>query len=267
VLCAGCGKPLTNGSKRGRPTSYHDTTWRQRAHRARQATRHDSALSTLASLEAATSALRHALITNKDTAEAYGRTIAAAAKLTEQLEPATLTTASAPPTTNAVTESVTISRATFDTESASTTPDASISDVGRAVPDQPESGTHNGSPARVTKTIDMGDSIGPGWTLGQYEGDADASIWRIHHKGQVVGTVCRSYELATNTRGSESRTSRFLQVPTTTRFAASRRSDRLWRTRDSAPVTAPPQLSQCALRPPITNDRRRLSRVRVQTLP
>ncbi len=48
---------MNTGSGRGRPARYHNATCRQRARRARIATNHHAALTTLAALETATSAL------------------------------------------------------------------------------------------------------------------------------------------------------------------------------------------------------------------
>jgi hypothetical protein len=210
MLCTGCGMPITSVPKRGRPARYHDATCRQRAHRARRATQHEAAFDTLAQVEGAATELRHALTANRDTAAAYGRIVQATAKLAQQLE-----------------HDVPVSepnRASHVTKSVTTTV---------APTDRPEP-RDDASPAQVTKTIDMQHSIGPGWTLVQYTGDADASIWRVHHNGQPVGTVRREYDLTTNTRGWEARASDYLQVPATGSFAVSRRNDRLWRTRDSA---------------------------------
>lgn len=86
----------------------------------------------------------------------------------------------------------------------------------------------------MVKTVDLHEQIGPGWTLVQHEGDTDAGVWRVHHDGQPVGTVCRGYDLATNTRGWEARTAHFDHVPAVGSVAASRRTDRLWRTRNAA---------------------------------
>lgn len=234
MLCAGCGEPMTVGTKRGRPARYHDATCRQRAHRARRANQHDATLHILTSLEEAATALRHALITNKDTAEAHGRIIDRVAELSQQLDHPKPAADHTSATATAVTEPVTDSPPTPQTDSTSTTSPAATSDADRTAADQPDAAGNETPPAPITKTIDMRDTIGPGWTLVQHEGDADASMWRVRHNGEVVGTVSRHYELASNTRGWEARTSHYVQVPAIGKLAASRRHDRLWRTRDSA---------------------------------
>jgi hypothetical protein len=222
------------GTKRGRPARYHNATCRQRAHRAGRANRHDAALRTLASLEEAASALRHALITDKDTADAHSRIIERVAELSQQLDHATSVLHPISATVTSVTESVTTPQLTPHRDSTDTTSPAAASDIRRAATDQSEPSNSETPPTRVTKMIDMRDTIGPGWALLQHEGDADASIWRVHHNGRVVGTVSRAYELISNTRGWEARTAHHVQVPAFGKFAASRRNDRLWRTRDSA---------------------------------
>lgn len=82
--------------------------------------------------------------------------------------------------------------------------------------------------------MDLGEQIGPGWTLVQYDGDADASLWHVQREGRTVGTVRRAYDLTTNARGWEARTARYDHVRAVGALAASRRDDRLWRTRNSA---------------------------------
>jgi hypothetical protein len=86
----------------------------------------------------------------------------------------------------------------------------------------------------VTKTVNLSQQIGPGWTLTQHADDADISLWHVQHDDQTLGTVRRSYDLASNTRGWEARTANFDHVPAFGALAASRRHDRLWRTRDNA---------------------------------
>jgi hypothetical protein len=124
-------------------------------------------------------------------------------------------------------------RVTNNSTPLSTTGVSTALNSDHAVTDRPEP-SDDAPPAHITKMVDMQHSIGPGWTLVQYTGDAEASIWRVHHDGQPVGTVRRDYDLTTNTRGWEARTSRYIQVPATLSFAVSRRNDRLWRTRNSA---------------------------------
>jgi hypothetical protein len=223
--------PITSVSKRGRPARYHDATCRQRAHRARWATQHEATFDTLTKVEAAITELHHALIANRDTAAVYGRIVQATAKLAQQLDH------DVPVLENErashATKSVTTTVAPSDVAPLSTTGFSTASNSDRAVTDRPEP-NNDAPPAHVTKTIDMQRSIGPGWTLVQFTGDADASIWRLHHDGQSVGTVRRDYDLATNTRGWEARTVHYLQVPAPGSLAVSSRNDRLWRTRDSA---------------------------------
>jgi hypothetical protein len=80
---------MNTGSGRGRPARYHNATCRQRARRARIATHHHAALTTLTALETATSALRHAILTNNDTTEAHHRITDTTAELAKQLLPRT----------------------------------------------------------------------------------------------------------------------------------------------------------------------------------
>jgi hypothetical protein len=223
--------PITSVPKRGRPARYHDATCRQRAHRARRATQHEAAFDTLAKVEAATTELRHALIAKGDTAAAYGRIVQATANLAQQLEHDV--PVSEPSRASRVTRSVTTTVAPPDAAPLGTTHVSTVSNNDHAATDRPEP-RDDASPAHVTKTIDMQHSIGPGWTLVQYLGDADASIWRVHQDRQSVGTVRRDYDLTTNARGWEARTSDYWQLPATGSLAVSRRNDRLWRTRDSA---------------------------------
>ncbi|HEX5116059.1 MAG TPA: hypothetical protein VFW65_12750 [Pseudonocardiaceae bacterium] len=221
VLCSGCGQPLTTRSQRGRPARYHGATCRQRARRARLATDQHATLGTLTALETAVRELRHALLTNQDTSPARSRIATATAELTRQFTDGPVPTS---PDQSYVTESV--------MEPAPLVPVT----VSRPVPtttDEPADPIHE-SPARVVKTVDLAERIGPGWTLVQHEGEADAALWHVHHDGNAVGTIRRAYDLATNTRGWEARTARFDQVRAVGSFAASRRTERLWRTRDSA---------------------------------
>jgi hypothetical protein len=223
VLCAGCGELMAAGSKRGRPARYHDATCRQRGRRARLATYHDAALNTLASLETAVSELRHAILTNRDTTDAHGRIAAAAAELADQLEPVSHCATSSPAAGTPVTKPVTISNPAPEPDSTE-----------NAVTEQPEPNTADATCTPAVKTVDMRDSIGPGWTLVQHDGDAEASIWHVHHNGRTVGSVHRSYDLSANAGGWEARTADYHLVCAVGTLAASRRHDRLWRTRNSA---------------------------------
>src|SRR5882757_1006281 len=78
---------MNTGSGRGRPARYHNATCRQRARRARIATNHHAALTTLAALETATGALRHAILTNNDITQAHRRITDTTAELATQLLP------------------------------------------------------------------------------------------------------------------------------------------------------------------------------------
>lgn len=217
VLCSGCGQPLTTRSQRGRPARYHDATCRQRARRARLATDQHATLTTLTALETAVRELRHALLTNQDTSPAHRRIATATAELTRQLTDGPVPTS--------------------PDQSCVTAPAPPVPfTVSHPVPttiDEPADPIHE-PPARVVRTVDLADRIGPGWTLVQHEGEADAAVWHVHHDGNAAGTIRRAYDLATNTRGWEARTEQFDQVRAVGSFAASRRTDRLWRTRDSA---------------------------------
>jgi hypothetical protein len=197
------------------------------------ATHHHATLNTLAALEAAARELRHAIMTNQDTTELRARITTATAELAQQFgrnAPSPVTT---PSTDASVTKRVTFTRPASKPTLTTTAGPAGQSTenitTGRSQPS-----TIDAPRTHVIKTVDMHDPIGPGWTLVQYEGDADASIWHVHHNGHNVGTVRRSYDLATNARGWEARTSDYDRVPAVGTFAASRRNDRLWRTRNSA---------------------------------
>jgi hypothetical protein len=246
MLCAGCGEPIGTGSGRGRPARYHNATCRQRAHRARLATDHHDTLAALANLDAAVSDARHAILTGQDPAEGYRRILAATGTLGGHLAPVTpLTPESDTETDSAVTESVTIS-------GADSVPDVPSPPAGseRPVPgpsapvtvtDAPASETCGGP---VTKTVDLAAVIGSGWTLIQHAGDGEASVWHLQRGGRTVGTVCRSYDVSSRARGWEARTADFVRVPALGSLAASRRHDRLWRSRDAAAAGIAAQLDR-----------------------
>lgn len=237
MLCAGCGEPMTTGSKRGRPARYHGATCRQRARRTRLTTHHDAALSTLASLETAVSELRHAILTNKDTTEAHSRITAAAAELAEQLQPVHHSPTS-PAADKPVTKYVTIPQTASAPDSAIAPGQAVAHPTKSSVPEPSEPSTADAACTKVVKTVDMQDSIGAAWTLVQHDSDTDASIWHVCHHGHTIGTVRRSYDLSTNARGWEARS------PTTTTSPQSAHSPPAAATTAyGAPATAPPPAS------------------------
>jgi hypothetical protein len=203
MMCAGCGQPLVADSGRGRPARYHDATCRQRARRARLATDHQATVDSLASAESAVSALQRAVLTNSDTTEQYRLLTDVIAELGHQLQHAPQSRVDVHPADEPVTKPVTIN------------PPAPAAE-------------------QVVKTIDLSAAIGPDWTLTQRAGDVEASLWQLQHDGRPAGTVRRSYDLSSNTRGWEARTADYTLVSAFGALAASRRHDRLWRTRDGA---------------------------------
>jgi hypothetical protein len=86
MICAGCGQLLHVRRSRGRPARFHNAACRQRAHRARQASRHHDVLVAIAELEAATSELRRTVLTDADIDDA-GRRLARASTVVHQLLP------------------------------------------------------------------------------------------------------------------------------------------------------------------------------------
>jgi hypothetical protein len=223
---------MTTGSGRGRPARYHNATCRQRARRARIATNQHAALSTLAALETATSALRHAILTNNDITEAHRRITDTTAELARQLLPHTPQSPDLSPAANVpVTKTVTTQQPAPDLP-----PTPQLVATRRPGPPthDPESAPASPCAGPVTKTVDLSHQIGPGWTLAQHAEDAEISLWHVQHDGQTLGTVRRSYDLASNTRGWEARTANFDHIRAVGALAASRRHDRQWRTRDNA---------------------------------
>jgi hypothetical protein len=105
MLRTGCGHELPARASRGRPARFHNAACRQRAHRARHASRHHDALAALTALEAAASELRRTLLTGSDTTEAGSRLVASATTV-HALLPDAATPARAPDA-ELVTESVT----------------------------------------------------------------------------------------------------------------------------------------------------------------
>lgn len=81
MKCTGCGQPLAAGSNRGRPARYHNAACRQRARRARLATRHGDVLAAVAAVEAAAAEVRHAVLADGDTDQAARLLTRAAAEL------------------------------------------------------------------------------------------------------------------------------------------------------------------------------------------
>jgi hypothetical protein len=207
---------MNTGSGQGRLARYHNATCRQRARRARIATNHHAALTTLAALETATSALRHAILTNNDITEAHRRITDTTTEPAKKLRPHAPQAPDLNPAANTpVTKLVATRRpgqANHEPESALAAPCAGA----------------------VTKTVSLSHQIGPGWTLAQHTDDAEISLWHVQHDGQTLGTVRRCYDLASNARGWKARTANFDHVPAFGALAASRRHDRLWRTRDNA---------------------------------
>lgn len=245
MLCAGCGKPIGAGSGRGRPARYHDAACRQRARRARLATDHHATLGALADLETAVSAVRHAVLAGHDPTEGYRHILAATAALADQLAPATRESGAT--TERAVTEPVTTPEDTPSLPPATARP---------PIPGPPDSAPTGDTPVAeactgaVIKTVDLGTVIGPGWTVAQHAGDGEVSMWHVQRDGRTVGTVCRSYDLSSNARGWEARTADYERVPAVGSLAASRRHDRLWRTRDAAAVGIAAQIGRRTRRPP-----------------
>jgi hypothetical protein len=178
--------------RRGRPARYHNATCRQRARRARIATNHHAALTTLAALETATSALRHAILTHNDTTEAHRWITDTIAELARQLRPHTPSSPDLGPVADvSVRKAVTTQQPAPDLTPV--TPEPQI--------DEPQSAPANPCAGPVTKTVNLSHQIGPGWTLAQHSDDAEISLWHVQHHGQTRGTVRRSYDLASNTRG------------------------------------------------------------------
>jgi hypothetical protein len=70
---------------RGRPARFHNATCRQRARRARLASRHHDVLTAIAELEAATRQLRHVVLSGGDTSEATRRLARASVAVHELL--------------------------------------------------------------------------------------------------------------------------------------------------------------------------------------
>lgn len=73
MICAGCGDDLPAGAGRGRPARFHGPTCRQRARRARLASRNADALAAVAAVESAASELRRVLLAHGDAREAGQR--------------------------------------------------------------------------------------------------------------------------------------------------------------------------------------------------
>lgn len=103
-VCAGCGRPLPQPSGRGRPATYHDSTCRQRARRARLAAGPGRAdlLSLLDRAGRAVAAARRAAISGANPSAALAE-LAVAAELanagrTTDVSPAPRTIADRPPT-------------------------------------------------------------------------------------------------------------------------------------------------------------------------
>lgn len=113
MICTGCGRELPARASRGRPARFHNAACRQRAHRARHASRHHDVLAALTELEAAASELRRALLAGGDTTEGGSRLAAASTAVGALLPDATPTASPStePPVAEPVTKSVTEPRA------------------------------------------------------------------------------------------------------------------------------------------------------------
>lgn len=72
---------MASGLNRGRPARYHNAACRQRAHRARVATRHGDVLAAVAAVEAAAAEVRHAVLADGDADQAARQLTRAAAEL------------------------------------------------------------------------------------------------------------------------------------------------------------------------------------------
>ncbi|MFI9332940.1 hypothetical protein ACIGZJ_36070 [Kitasatospora sp. NPDC052868] len=93
----------------------------------------------------------------------------------------------------------------------------------------------------LVKTVDMSDKLGPGWTLGQREGDEVTQTWVVVHDGQVRGMVRRYKRKASEgwSRGWEAfylgrDGAGMLRQEAITAASWSDRSNSLWRSRDLA---------------------------------
>jgi hypothetical protein len=85
MTCPGCGLPLLEGSRRGRPARYHNAACRQRAHRARLVNSHSQELDALAAVESAASEVRRALLAGESPDEAVRLLAETATALTRRL--------------------------------------------------------------------------------------------------------------------------------------------------------------------------------------
>ena len=236
MVCVGCGQPLPPNSGRGRPARYHNATCRQRSRRARLANGHALTLDLLTSLETAARELRRALLTDHDTTDAYARLAQTARDLAGRLDPLHTGPAADAAVTKSVTKPVTQSIIAAASGSGAASPRAADHRVDPATrqPPAPEDPHDTAARPVIIKTVDLTASVGPGWTLVQHADDRIASIWHLHHHGTPAGTVRRGYDLTTNARGWEARTATYDPVRASGKHAASRRGDRLWRTRDTA---------------------------------
>ncbi|SMD19055.1 hypothetical protein SAMN05660733_05401 [Lentzea albidocapillata] len=106
MKCTGCGQPLEAGSKRGRPARYHNAACRQRARRARVATRHGDVLAAVAAVEAAAAEVRHAVLTDGNADQITHQLTRATAEVARLVTPAPAAEA-AEPLAPAVTKPVT----------------------------------------------------------------------------------------------------------------------------------------------------------------
>lgn len=104
MKCMGCGQPLVARAKRGRPARYHNAACRQRARRARVATRHGDALAAVAAVEAAAAEVRHAVLTDGNADQITRQLTRAAAEVARLVTPAA---EAAEPPAPAVTKPVT----------------------------------------------------------------------------------------------------------------------------------------------------------------
>jgi hypothetical protein len=106
---------------------------------------------------------------------------------------------------------------------------------------------HAGLHQPPVREVDMSARFGPGWTLRQRDGDADAQQWLVAHRGEIKGMV-RRYRRTDGgwSRGWEAlpvTPHGFTRLPSTVAGSWNGRSSFLWRSRDLAAwgiATTPP---------------------------
>lgn len=114
MVCAGCGVELPPGTGRGRRARFHNATCRQRAHRARVASRHGEVLDALHVVESAVVELRRVVLAEEAAPTEAGRRLEQAAQeLVRRLDEVSAAQAATPTTaTPRVTKPVTVSEST-----------------------------------------------------------------------------------------------------------------------------------------------------------